>query len=222
MRLAYIKTDLDVDALITSVELPSMSGMDLCHETRKLPVSRRPIYIVLMSSNFDRKKLIEALDSGADDFISKPPAIEELYARLRAAARLASMQRELVRMATIDHLSGALNRRAFFERAQEMATHAAMGEALSAVIFDIDHFKRVNDLFGHDIGDEVIRLMSREALAHGEQLGRLGGEEFAILLRGRSLKDAAAFAERLRQNFVGPACRCGGEIGAFHLQFRRE
>jgi len=217
--LAYIKIDLEVDALITSVELPSMSGMDLCQEIRKLSASRRPIYIVLMSSNFDRKKLIEALDSGADDFISKPPAIEELYARLRAAARLTSMQRELVRLATIDYLSGALNRRAFFERAQEMVTRAEMGEALSAVIFDIDHFKRVNDSFGHDIGDEVIRLVSREALAQGEQLGRLGGEEFAILLSGRSLKDAATFAERLRQNFSGLRADAAGKMVSFTCSF---
>jgi len=201
--LAHIRSDIEVDALITSVELPSMTGMDLCHEVRKLSVTRRPVYVVLMSSNFDQKNLIEALDSGADDFIGKPPATEELYARLRAAARLASMQRELMRMATTDYLSAALNRRAFFERAHEAAAYAASGEGLSAVIFDIDHFKRVNDMHGHDVGDEVIRLVSREAMAHGEPLGRLGGEEFAILLKGRSLKDAAVFAERLRQNFAG-------------------
>jgi len=198
--LAYIKIDLEVDALITSAELPSMNGMELCHETRKLPTSRRPIYIVLMSSNFDQKKLIEALDNGADDFISKPPAIEELYARLRAAARLASLQRELVRMATTDYLSGALNRRAFFERAHEAVVRAARGEMLSAIIFDIDHFKWVNDSFGHDIGDEVIRLISREAMMEGQQFGRLGGEEFAILLKGSAMKDAVSLAERLRQN----------------------
>jgi two-component system, cell cycle response regulator len=199
---AYIKADHDVDALITSVELPSMTGMDLCHEIRNLPTSRRPIYIVLMSSNFDQKKLIEALDNGADDFISKPPAIEELYARLRAAARLASLQRELVRMATTDYLSGALNRRAFFERAQEAAVQAVKGEMLSAILFDIDHFKWVNDSFGHDIGDEVIRLISREAIMEGHQVGRLGGEEFAILLKGSAMKDATTLAERLRQNFA--------------------
>ena len=217
--LAHVKADIEVDALITSVELPSMTGMDICHEVRKLSVTRRPIYVVLMSSNFDQKKLIEALDSGADDFIGKPPATEELYARLRAAARLASMQRELVRMATTDYLSGALNRRAFFERAHDAASYAAAGETLSALIFDIDHFKRVNDLHGHDIGDEVIRLVSREVMAHGEPLGRLGGEEFAILMKGRGLKDAAIFAEKLRQNLAGLQIDAAGSIVTFTCSF---
>lgn len=217
--LAHIKADLDVDALITSVELPSMTGMDLCLATRKLPASRRPVYVVLMSSNFDQKKLIEALDNGADDFIGKPPATEELYARLRAAARLASMQRELVRMATTDYLSGALNRRAFFERGYEAAARAAAGERLSAVIFDLDHFKRVNDTYGHDIGDEVIRFVSRAALAETGTLGRLGGEEFAILLNGRGLGEAAKLAEKLRESFSCLQINAAGNPVTFTCSF---
>jgi diguanylate cyclase (GGDEF)-like protein len=217
--LAHIKADLEVDALITSAELPSMSGMDLCHATRKLPASRRPVYVVLMSSNFDQSKLIEALDNGADDFIGKPPATEELYARLRAAARLASMQRELVRMATTDYLSGALNRRAFFERGYEMATEAAAGKKLSAIIFDLDHFKRVNDTYGHDIGDEVIRFVSRAALAETDTLGRLGGEEFAILLRDCDLNRAAALAEKLRGRFSSLQINAAGNPVTFTCSF---
>ena len=113
--LAYTKSDPDVDALITSSELITMTGIELCWEARLVASCRRPIYVILMSSNQDRYTLGEALDSGADDFISKPPVPEELYARLRAAERLASMQRELIRLATTDPLTGARNRRAFFE-----------------------------------------------------------------------------------------------------------
>src|SRR5882762_2096633 len=83
--LEYIKSDPNVDALITSAELGSMSGADLCKKIRQLSANRQPIYIVLMSANYEQRKLIEALDGGADDFIGKPPATEELYARLRAA-----------------------------------------------------------------------------------------------------------------------------------------
>src|SRR5215470_15006018 len=79
--LAYIRSGREVDALITSVELPSMSVFELCWETRLLAGQHSPIHIILMSSNYDRGKLAEALDSGADDFIGKPPAPEELYAR---------------------------------------------------------------------------------------------------------------------------------------------
>lgn len=200
--LAHIRADFDVDALITSAELPSMSGMDLCHETRKLPASRRPVYVVLMSSNFDQSKLIEALNNGADDFIGKPPATEELYARLRAAERLAEMQKKLVTMATTDYLSGALNRRAFFERAYEAASAAVTGEKLSAVIFDIDHFKRVNDTYGHGGGDKVLIAASAAYAAHVRTydiLARIGGEEFAILMPGTDRAGGLILAERLRQ-----------------------
>lgn len=217
--LAHIKADFDVDAVITSAELPSMTGMDLCQEARKLPASRRPVYVVLMSSNFDQNKLIEALNNGADDFIGKPPATEELYARLRAAERLASMQRELVRMATTDYLSGALNRRAFFERAYEAASQAIAGQKLSAVIFDIDHFKRVNDTYGHDIGDEVIRVVARTAMAEVDTLGRLGGEEFSFILKGRGLGEAAALADKIREHFASLQINAAGNPVMFTCSF---
>src|SRR5665811_2442892 len=93
--LRQIKIDLRIDGLITSAELTHMSGLELCWETRLLATPRRPIYVLMMSSQYDQRTLVEALDSGADDFIGKPPLAEELYARLRAAERIASMQREL-------------------------------------------------------------------------------------------------------------------------------
>jgi diguanylate cyclase (GGDEF)-like protein len=199
---AYIKANAEVDALITSVELPSMSGIELCRQTRLLAIRGRSIYIMLMSSNYEQGKLIEALDSGADDFIGKPPATEELYARLRAAKRLRDMQRELVRLATTDCLSGTLNRRAFFEQAEESCARAIEAGPLSAIMFDIDNFKCVNDEHGHDVGDRVIRAVAHAALDEREPVGRLGGEEFAILLRGRPLAAGAAFAERMRHTIA--------------------
>ena len=198
--LDYIRSDLKVGALITSAELTSMCGIELCWETRLLATCDRPIYVILMSSNQDRQKLIEALDSGADDYIGKPPMAEELYARLRAAERVAAMQQELVRLATTDSLTGVLNRRAFFERAREACSRAEAGAALSAILFDIDHFKRVNDLYGHDVGDRAICAVAHAAAAESAIVGRLGGEEFAMLLEGQGLDDALALAERLRGN----------------------
>ena len=203
--LEHVKSDPNIDALITSAELGPMSGMDLCKKIRLLPAnSRQPIYIVLMSANYEKRKLIEALDNGADDFIGKPPAMEELYARLRAAERLNTMHRELVRMATTDPLSGLLNRRAFFERAQEACACAVGSKSavMSAIMFDIDYFKRINDDFGHGVGDDVIRAVASEAMSDKGIVGRLGGEEFAIVLRGRPLADAIEVAERLRLKFA--------------------
>ena len=218
--LKYIKSDIEVDALITSVELQSMSGVELCRETRLLATRGRPIYIVLMSSNYEQSKLIEALDSGADDFIGKPPATEELYARLRAAERFATMQRELVRLATTDPLTGVLNRRAFFEQAEEACARAAAGGgALSGIMVDVDHFKRINDAYGHNVGDLVLRIVAREIRAKNEIVGRLGGEEFAIVLRDRPLAYAMAVAEALRQKLAGLRLEADGKPVRFTSSF---
>jgi PleD family two-component response regulator len=116
--LDFVKSDREVSVLITSVELTPMSGIELCWQTRLLTGQDRAIHIILMSSNSDGQQLINALDSGADEFIRKPPICEELYARLRSAERMLRMQRELIRLARIDPLTGVLNRRAFFEKAE--------------------------------------------------------------------------------------------------------
>jgi two-component system cell cycle response regulator len=218
----YVKLNPNIDALITSAELGSMSGMDLCKKIRLLSAnSRQSIYIVLMSSNYEPRKLIAALDNGADDFIGKPPAMEELYARLRAAERLISMQRELVRLATTDPLSGLLNRRAFFEQAQEVCACAGRPQSviISAIMFDIDYFKRINDEFGHGVGDDVIRAVASEVISEKGIVGRLGGEEFAIVLRGRTLTDAIEDAERLRLKFAELRLATPGKAVRFTCSF---
>jgi diguanylate cyclase (GGDEF)-like protein len=151
-----------------------------------------------MSSNSDQKHLINALDSGADEFISKPPASEELYARLRSAERLVRLQHELIRLAMIDPLTDVYNRRAFFEKAQQANGRASDSNRPTAIMLDVDHFKRVNDVFGHDVGDQVLRGISRAFADDRMIVGRLGGEEFAILLEGSNVESGVQFAERLR------------------------
>ncbi len=180
--LAHIKSNAGVSALITSAELTTMSGIELCWETRLLSGHDRAIYIILMSSNADRRHLINALDGGADELIGKPPVEEELYARLRSAERLIRLQRELIRLAMIDPLTGLFNRRAFFEKAHQAIVRASPSNRPAAILFDIDHFKRVNDTYGHDVGDLVLSDVSGVAASDRMTVGRLGGEEFAILL----------------------------------------
>src|SRR2546426_6826422 len=106
------------------------------------------------------------------------------------------MQRELIRLATTDPLTGARNRRAFFEIAEEACARAAAGGTLSAIMLDIDHFKRINDAYGHDVGDDVICAVAREAANECGIVARLGGGEVALLLRGRGFFAAAAIAGR--------------------------
>jgi diguanylate cyclase (GGDEF)-like protein len=142
--------------------------------------------------------LVEALDSGADDFIGKPPMAEELYARLRAAERISSMQRELVRLATIDPLTGLYNRRGFFEQAMEACARTVPDGSVSAIVIDVDNFKHINDSYGHEIGDEALRACASAARLDEAVVGRLGGDEFALLLEGRTQPQAIEIAEDLR------------------------
>lgn len=197
--LAELRADHCIEALITSAELKHMSGVELCWETRLLATCQRPIYVLMMSSQYDQRSLIEALDSGADDFIGKPPLAEELFARLRAAERILSMQHELIRLATIDPLTGLCNRRGFFERATEACARVAPPDgSLSAIILDIDNFKRINDSYGHEAGDEAIRICANAARLDEAVTGRLGGDEFALLLERKPLPQAIEIAEDLR------------------------
>jgi two-component system, cell cycle response regulator len=196
--LACLESDDDVRTLITSVQLESLSGLQLCAAARQIAGTRRPLYVMLMSSSDDRDIIVRALDQGADDFIHKPPDVEELRARLRVADRVTSMQHELIRYGTVDSLSELLNRREFFHRAAEAHKRAATGMPLSAIMIDIDHFKRVNDLYGHEAGDRAIVAIASQVRRSGALAGRLGGEEFCLLVQ-RDLFEARTIAEDLRK-----------------------
>jgi two-component system, cell cycle response regulator len=216
--LECIANDPNVTALITSVQLPDMSGLKLCSEARKLADARRPLVIIVMSSSQDFELAVKALDNGADEFIHKPPFAEELRARLRAADRLTSMQHTLIRYATTDFLTGLLNRRAFFEKASEACRAANNGNPISVILFDIDHFKDINDTHGLQAGDAVLANVGAAAsIAADGLVARLCGEEFCVLEHCDSA-DAIEIAERVRRSikkYEAEQQRCGEH----HLQF---
>jgi two-component system cell cycle response regulator len=197
--LSYIQHNNNVRVLITSSVLPSMSGVDLCARARTLLENRRPLYIIVMSSTDEYTNCVQALDKGADEFIRKPPIAEELRARLRTADRVTSLQCELVRLARTDVLTGLPNRRAFFENTAEVIAQAQYGHALSAIMFDLDHFKQINDIHGHDIGDVVLKRVAAELTPLPGVTGRLGGEEFVLLMDG-DLPDAVDVAQEFRRS----------------------
>jgi two-component system cell cycle response regulator len=200
--LDCIKSDADVDAVITAAEPHSISGLELCWETRLVAGSQRPIYVILMSASLSEDRLAVAIDHGADDILNNPPAADELYARLRAAERFGHMQRELIRLAVTDSLTGMFNRRGFFEQTIQPCLRAEKGEPLCAIMADIDHFKRINDAYGHDAGDKAIFAVAHELMSGQWQAGRLGGEEFGLLLDGRAMPEAAKIADTLRQQIA--------------------
>jgi len=201
-----------VRTLITSAELGDMSGVDLCASARLLSGPQRPLYIILMSSLDDQNLVVRALDHGADDFIRKPPDAEELRARLRVADRVTAVQSELIKRATTDYLTGLLNRRAFFDRAAELCKCTEAGKIVSAIVFDIDHFKQVNDNHGHESGDVVIANVANRAKPTDGLVARLGGEEFCVLSQC-NLLDAIDIAEDLRRSIATLHFRGNGAFG---------
>ncbi|WP_375464070.1 GGDEF domain-containing protein [uncultured Methylobacterium sp.] len=206
--LTFLTETPTVRVLITSLEVRPVGGLELCWSARLLAEARRPLYVITMSSARNARNLAEALDSGADDFIDKPPGAEELHARLRAAERLTTLQNELIRLAETDPLTGLLNRRAFFARVGDAADRTGNHGTMSAVLADIDHFKRINDEHGHDVGDAAIRSVADILGAEGI-VGRLGGEEFAVVLPNVDLDAAEAVAGRLRHQIKDLRIRGG-------------
>lgn len=194
----FVSRDQTVSGLITSLEVQPICGFELCWSARLLAQAHRSLYIIAMSSAQSARNLSEALDSGADDFISKPPVPEELHARLRAAERLTYMKAELIKLAETDPLTGLYNRRAFFDRLQQAIEQDPPLSALSFVMFDIDHFKAINDHHGHDIGDQALKAVAQAAAQLDLPLGRLGGEEFGLICGARERSAACELSNNLR------------------------
>jgi two-component system cell cycle response regulator len=196
--LACVTQDRDVRTLITSTQPLNISGIELCSAARKLSGSRRALHVILMSSTDDYYLAVTALDNGADDFIHKPPNPDELRARLRLADRVTSMKQQLIQYATTDSLTGLNNRRAFFDSGTDFH-RAAAGKPLSGIMFDIDHFKRINDTYGHEMGDKVVAAVAGQAKLADGVSGRLGGEEFCLLTHG-GVTDAVEIAGELQRS----------------------
>ena len=196
--LDYIMATHQADVLITSFEIGGISGTELCWEARLLADAGRPLYVIAMSASNDAQHSISVLDAGADDFMSKPPRQDELNARLRVAERTLLMQRRLIEMATMDPLSGLFNRGAFRQKFDAEILMAEAAGAFSLILFDIDHFKHINDIYGHDAGDEVIHQMGRLHVPPDAHYARIGGEEFAVILPGIPADGAVSVAEFLR------------------------
>jgi diguanylate cyclase (GGDEF)-like protein len=127
----------------------------------------------------------------------------ELFAKLRAAERMLTLQRKLMRSATTDPLSGALNRGAFFEEIAEACIQAGTGQPTAIVSLDVDRLKALNDRYGHDVGDRAIRAVASVALRRGPVVGRLGGDELTILLKDCDLSQAIEFAADLQRELSG-------------------
>ncbi len=189
------------DIVITDWEMPGVEGPQLCHEIRQLRLQHY-VYLLILTSRNEPKWVVEGLESGADDFLSKPIREAELVARLRAAARILEGERKLQQLARTDPLTGLLSQRSFYEILYyEFHQARRTKRPLSCVMLDLDFFKRINDVYGHPVGDVVLKVAAETLLRSCRQsdvVARYGGEEFCVLLPETTEEQAVNWAERFR------------------------
>ncbi len=162
-------------------DMPGMSGLEVCRRLRKID-SSRPAHVILLTGRGEKGDVVQGLDAGANDYISKPFDSEELQASLREA------RDALAHQATHDPLTGIFNRRAILDRLSEELSRAKREKGkLSVGMCDIDHFKNINDARGHQAGDEALIAFTQclqAQLREYDCVGRYGGEEFLVIAAG--------------------------------------
>jgi two-component system cell cycle response regulator len=199
----------NVDLMIVSLGLGSFDGLRLCNQARTHEPTRN-LPILLIADREDRQKVLRGLELGVNDYLSRPVDRNELLARARTNVRqkryvdrLRQSVRQSVELALYDPLTGLANRRFLERRLSAMIETARQrGAPLTVMILDIDHFKRVNDTYGHDTGDLVLKGFAaelRQIVRGGDLVCRLGGEEFLVAMPGIDATLAARMAERARR-----------------------
>ena len=194
--------------LISDWMMPDIDGLQLCKMIRAEP-GLQYTYIILLTSLDSKGSYLEGMDAGADDFITKPFDEEQLAARLRVAERILALHEKLHIQATHDHVTGIWNRVAIMDHLKaELERARRQSTCMGVIMADLDHFKQVNDTYGHPVGDTVLQEAARRmhlALRPYDRIGRYGGEEFLITVPGCALSEAITVAERIRSSIsTGP------------------
>ncbi len=207
------------ELLILDWMMPGIDGLELC---RRIRAGQRATYryILLITARDERSDVLEGLEAGADDYLTKPFTKAELQARLTVGRRILRLQDDLIHaredlrfQATHDGLTGAWNRDAVIgllrremERASRSQSHTSL------LLLDLDHFKKVNDTYGHPAGDAVLKeivLRISQVIRSYDLLGRYGGEEFAVVLPNCNHEQAVQSAERIRAAVCESPVRAG-------------
>jgi two-component system, cell cycle response regulator len=192
--------------------MPGMTGVEVCRSIRKRD-GEPYTYILLLTSKSQKEDLIEGMEAGADDYLTKPFDQNELQVRLRAGIRLVDLQTQLLKaredlrdQATRDSLTHLWNRSSILaELARELARSQRESRPLGVVIVDLDHFKQINDTYGHLVGDAVLREAAhrmQSSIRQYDSIGRYGGEEFLILFPGCNETESFSQADRLRKQLA--------------------
>lgn len=199
--------------------MPNLDGLEVCRRVRERAVPY--VYVVLLTAKDRREDMLQGLDAGADDFLVKPFDTYELQARLRTGQRIIDLQQSLLEAhhalreaANHDALTTLWNRAAILDRLARESDRARRERSpLAVVLTDVDHFKRVNDSYGHPAGDRVLREVAsrlRQKLRPYDDVGRYGGEEFLAVLPGCGAEEGMALAERMRTALAASPVALGG------------
>lgn len=190
--------------VICDMELDGTTGVQLCREVRS-DASISGMYFILIASPEQSDDKHDALKSGADDFLIRPYDFDELSARLSNGVRISRLLERLHYAALTDGLTGLWNHTHFRHLLDmEFARARRYGGAVSLIMLDLDHFKAINDTYGHEVGNHVLRLTSQhiqKQVRETDVIARYGGEEFAIICPRTELEEALKLAERIRQKF---------------------
>jgi two-component system cell cycle response regulator len=199
--------DDSIEMMIASLSMSDGDALRLVAQWRANETSRR-LPILLIADDGDLPRLAKGLDLGADDYVVRPIDRNELLARVRTQVRRRRLQERLrqnyqrsLSLALTDELTGLYNRRYVVAHLNELIDRVSESNSFAMAIFDIDHFKQVNDRYGHLVGDEVLRELAARAerqVRNVDLVGRWGGEEFIVVMPETSLSNATAVAERLR------------------------
>ena len=195
--------------LLTDWDMPGMDGPTLCQRVREAKLETY-LYILLLTGHLNTDDVVAGLGAGADDYVRKPANPSELLARLSAGSRIVRLEQSLREankkieiLSITDSLAGTYNRRYLNDQLlKEVERARRYGHPLSAVMADLDRFKRINDERGHASGDEVLKRfadLSKSLIRQGDWMARYGGEEFVIVMTETDLSGAARAAEKIRE-----------------------
>ena len=221
--LSFLDLFSDIKLVITDYNMPKMDGFNLTQRIRDR-FSREDLAIIGMSSQTDNTLSARFIKNGANDFINKPFVTEEFYCRINQNMELLEKIEKIRDASNRDYLTGLYNRRYFFHRCQEFFAETGQPpQSVNVGMIDIDHFKRINDTFGHAAGDVVLKQVAQILNRHfcSEAIvARFGGEEFCVLLGHSEQKSIVQSFEQIRKDventefcFNGEKIRASVSIG---------